>query len=410
MVVLFSRFFGRTSFKLDWGMKKDKHKPINNFQPSQEWDNVSVGFLSQVLNSLRDPILVKDRQHRWVLLNDAACTLIGRSREELIGKSGYDFFPETLANTCWEKDEVVFTSGVTDDREEFIADANGVTHIVLTKKSLFEDEVGNKFLVCVITDATEKNRTEEVLSESEVKLRKISANVPGMLYHFVKYPDGSMTFPYVSWGSNELCGLAPEAIQAEPDLILSTIHPEERDDFNQSVAVSAETLQPWSWEGRFILASGEIKWLQGESRPEQQADGSINWYGVLIDVTRRKQVEEELAIACASMSKRIDERTKEHARLVAILEATSDYVAISNADGYFTYMNNAGRRMLGIGHDEDISKIHFTQTVPQQILQTLAEEMKKLYSEGIWMGESVLLHTESVEIPVSQVIMASQIN
>lgn len=49
-------------------------------------------FLDSVLNSVADPLFVKDEEHRWTVLNDAFCQMLGKPRDELLGKSDYDFF------------------------------------------------------------------------------------------------------------------------------------------------------------------------------------------------------------------------------------------------------------------------------------------------------------------------------
>ncbi|BAY19011.1 response regulator receiver sensor signal transduction histidine kinase [Anabaenopsis circularis NIES-21] len=104
-------------------------------------------FLWSILNTITDPIFVKDRQHSWVFVNDALCQFMGYERESLMGRSDYDFFCKTEADVFWERDELVFATGVTDEHEELITDCRGETHIISTKKSLFCDEVGNAFLV-----------------------------------------------------------------------------------------------------------------------------------------------------------------------------------------------------------------------------------------------------------------------
>lgn len=73
----------------------------------------SKDFLDKIINSLGDPIFVKDRQHRLVLVNDAACKLFGRSRNALIGKTAYDLFPaQLMADVSWKMDEEVFRNGI----------------------------------------------------------------------------------------------------------------------------------------------------------------------------------------------------------------------------------------------------------------------------------------------------------
>jgi PAS domain S-box-containing protein len=174
-----------------------------------------------------------------------------------------------------------------------------------------QQNVSIAFIFHMINGTKERQRTEEALRQSEAKFQKLSANVPGMLYQFMQHVDGSFSFPYVNSGSYDLYGLTPEEIQADATLLISMIHPDEREDFIQSIAISAQTLQPWCWEGRTVHPTGQIKWLQGLSRPELEADGSIVWDGLIIDVTSRKQIEEALHEAYAELETRVEERTKE---------------------------------------------------------------------------------------------------
>ncbi|QKQ75081.1 PAS domain S-box protein [Nostoc sp. TCL240-02] len=129
--------------------------------------NFSSAFLHQMVNSISDPIFVKDRQHRWVLLNDNYCDFIGHSREELIGKSDYDFFPQAEADVFRQKDELVFTTNITNENQDLFTDAQGITHLISTKKSCFEDETGNKFLMGSIRDIILSNEADKVLGVTD---------------------------------------------------------------------------------------------------------------------------------------------------------------------------------------------------------------------------------------------------
>ncbi|ACC81705.1 PAS domain-containing sensor histidine kinase [Nostoc punctiforme] len=129
--------------------------------------NFSPAFLHQMVNSISDPIFVKDRQHCWVLFNDNYCNFIGHSREELIGKSDYDFFPQAEADVFRQKDELVFTTNIINESQDLFTDAQGITHLISTKKSCFEDETGNKFLVGSIRDIILPNQVDKVLGVTD---------------------------------------------------------------------------------------------------------------------------------------------------------------------------------------------------------------------------------------------------
>lgn len=147
-------------------------------RPTQELQfQSSRAFLNKILDSLPDPVFVKDRQHRWVFLNQAACDLMGRDRSELLGKSDYDIFPAEQAAVFWQKDELVLTAGIDNINEEAISDSEGNLCFISTKKSAFEDEAGNKFLVGIIRDITERRQIEEELRQKEEQYRSIFESV-----------------------------------------------------------------------------------------------------------------------------------------------------------------------------------------------------------------------------------------
>jgi PAS domain S-box-containing protein len=130
----------------------------------------SKAFLDNVINTLDDPFFVKDQEHRWFMLNNAACKVMGRPREELIGKSDYDLFPKEQADVFWEKDNLVLETGKTDINEEKIT-WHGNVHTISTKKSLYIDPVTSKrFITGTIRDMTELKQSEKTLRESEGKL------------------------------------------------------------------------------------------------------------------------------------------------------------------------------------------------------------------------------------------------
>jgi len=122
-------------------------------------------LLSQVIDHLDHPVFVKDRAFRFVLVNAACCVFLGFSREQLIGKTDYDFFPKTEANFFRAKDEEMFRRGqkiVID--EERITVSDGSARVLATTKVPLFDAAGNiTHLVGIISDITHIKRVEEEL-------------------------------------------------------------------------------------------------------------------------------------------------------------------------------------------------------------------------------------------------------
>ncbi len=130
---------------------------------TQEEFKRSKDFLQQVINTVADPIFVKNEKHQWIVLNDAYCNLIGFPQNELIGKFDYDFFPKHEADAFTKNDEYVFDTHNFLENEETLTDTNGELHLIATKRSLHKDSAGNLFLVGIIRDITKRKYQEDNL-------------------------------------------------------------------------------------------------------------------------------------------------------------------------------------------------------------------------------------------------------
>ncbi|HEX9022573.1 MAG TPA: PocR ligand-binding domain-containing protein [Geobacteraceae bacterium] len=141
----------------------------------------SRDYLERIIDTIADPIFVKDREHRLLLVNAAECELAGRSREEMIGRTDYEFFPKKQVDVFWEKDEIVFRTGEENINEEEITDAHGEKRVIVTKKALYEDRGGARYIVGVIRDITEIKRVEEEVRKLNAELEQRVAERTGQL-------------------------------------------------------------------------------------------------------------------------------------------------------------------------------------------------------------------------------------
>lgn len=130
----------------------------------------SKEFLHQVINTIPDPIFVKNKEHQWIVLNEAYCQFIGYPLKALIEKSDYDFFPKHEADIFWQQDQLVFHSHTAIENEEEFTNTKGTTHLIATKRSLHKDAAGNLFLVGVIRDITKRKQMEEQLKRTAAEL------------------------------------------------------------------------------------------------------------------------------------------------------------------------------------------------------------------------------------------------
>lgn len=137
----------------------------------------SKEFLQTVIDTIPDPVFVKDKEHRWIILNQAYCNFIGYPLETLREKSDYDIFPQHEAESFWTQDELVFKTGETQENEDELTDAFGITHWISTKKSLYKDAAGNFFLVGILRDITERKQAEQELRQSAAELSRYNSEL-----------------------------------------------------------------------------------------------------------------------------------------------------------------------------------------------------------------------------------------
>jgi PAS domain S-box-containing protein len=148
----------------------------------------SRDYLDKIINSIPDPIFVKDREHRWVILNEAHDQMFGIPSKELLGKSDRDYFPREQADIFWEKDEVVFQTEQENVNEEPWTDSKGFKHTIVTKKNLYTDRKGNKFIVGVIRDITDLKIAQEKLKE----MMEVRSRFTSVVSHELRTPLASI--------------------------------------------------------------------------------------------------------------------------------------------------------------------------------------------------------------------------
>jgi PAS domain S-box-containing protein len=139
--------------------------------PSERDPRDARSFLEGLLNAVADPIFVKDRDHRLLLVNDAYCALVGRRREEILGTTAGEHLPLEQAEIFHRRDDLVFRTGREDVNEEVMTDANGMTHALVTKKTLGRGAGGEPILVAVIRDVTTLAKAVDDLKRSQEQLR-----------------------------------------------------------------------------------------------------------------------------------------------------------------------------------------------------------------------------------------------
>lgn len=184
---------------------------------------------------------------------------------------------------------------------------------------------------------------KQALEASKERMDQIAAQVPGMVYQFLRRTDGSTCFPYASDGIRKIYRVSPDEVRENAEKVYEVLHPDDYDDVEASIDASARTLQPWAHEYRVCFLGGETRWLYGSATPTRQADNSVLWHGFITDITRLHVERVEVL--------------KLRSQLQAIINASTQVAIIAtDRDGMITVFNPGAERMLGYAAAEMVGR------------------------------------------------------
>lgn len=133
------------------------------------------------------------------------------------------------------------------------------------------------------------------LEEYQSRFNAIVSNTPGLVYQFCLQRDGSVSFPYLSEGCQALLGLTAPQLHERPGQFLELILADDRKSYLDSMLASAAALWSWNWEGRiWVDAWKDVKWINLRSTPRALPDGSVQWEGIMTNITESKQKQLEV--------------------------------------------------------------------------------------------------------------------
>ncbi len=252
-------------------------------------------FLQVLIDALPIPVFYKDLSGRYTGCNRAFCDLIGRPREELVGRTVYDIAPVDIADTYFQKDRELFASGGIQVYEWKIRDQKGQVREVIFHKATFVNETGEPAgLIGAIFDITESKKMEDALRRSEQQFKTLVANVPGIIYRCANDPHWTMQ--YISDEIQTISGYpADEFVNNRVRSYASVIHPEDQAMVDRIVQEGVKKRQPYTIEYRIVHARGAARWVYERGQGVFDKKGKLNFLdGVILDMSELKTAQEEL--------------------------------------------------------------------------------------------------------------------
>jgi PAS domain S-box-containing protein len=262
--------------------------------------------LDDIIAFLPDATFAIDREGMVIAWNRAMEEMTGVMAEDMMGKGNYEyslpFYNERrpmLIDLALTGDETIADRYPTISRKgsflysseiflpHFYQGRGG--YFWFTSCPFFDHDGNITGAIECIRDITDRKRVEEALEKHLVALTR---TIPGVVYQFYAQPNGKMGLGYVSKRAEDILGVHID-FDTFFDRFTACVDERDREAFLRSIEDAVREEKPWEFEGRFIKPSGEVIWFQGSSIPVREGD-SLTFSGIILDVTRRKQIELEL--------------------------------------------------------------------------------------------------------------------
>ena len=309
--------------------------------------------LNAVTSSVPDSIYTFDLLGRFTYANQPLLDLWQRSLDQALGKDFYELdYPTELADRLRDqlqqviadqqpiKDEALYTSFQGTRAYEYIFVP------VFSKDGVVEGVAG------ITRDINDRKQAQLALQASEQRYKALIDITAQIVWN--TDPDGKIVHSNVV----PFIGQNPE--ESESGGWLWAIHPDDRQSTTELWSLAIANLTPFEIEHRVRRWDGEYRLMSGRAIPLFDTDGSLReWVGLHTDVTEIRKDEQNLR------------RSEEFNRRIS--ENNQDCIKVIDLDGRLLYMNDNGKKLLGIADFAQYDRslwTHFWGGSDREVAQT----------------------------------------
>jgi PAS domain S-box-containing protein len=354
-------------------------------------------FLYQVLDSNPSLIFVKDKESRFVIVNDKVAKVYGKKREELIGKGDVDFNSDSEEVMKFHKNDLDI---INNRREkiipiESVTDFTGTTKQYTTvKKPIIAQDGSCELLIGVATDVTPLLEMQKSLQEEQNRFELAAkCSSQGVFDWFDVRNEEAW------WSPTHFHILGYEDKEFVPSVSLwkEMIHP---DDLDKTIEILygclADPKRKWDTEYRLKTKSGVYRWYRSLGEILWSSTGiPIRMVGFTLDIDERVE-----------RNKSLQALAREQNLYRSLFDSSMDAIFVHDSKtGLITDVNKSACSMLGYSVEElcklsvgDFSAYPFTQEMALERVQKaasgnrLAFEWKLKDSSGKEFWVEVNLH------------------
>jgi PAS domain S-box-containing protein len=279
-------------------LTSDKEKPavlgvsvnITDMKISELALKQSEERYKSLLDTTLEGVWVLNQDRITVEVNDSLCNMLGYSKEEMIGKSPFEFADDENKKIFSYQTARIST---TKNRsyEITLKKKNGDDlHVIINASTIFDQDGNVLSAYAFVTDITERKLFEEKLIESEERLRLALAggNLGTWDWNIMT---GEVVFDQ---GWADMLGYSLDEIEPNVRTWEKLLHPDDKEHVLEVLEAHLEGKTDfYQSEHRALTKSGEWKWLldRGEVTSRDENGNPLRAVGTHLDITERKKLE-----------------------------------------------------------------------------------------------------------------------
>ncbi|NLG34757.1 MAG: PAS domain S-box protein [Lentisphaerae bacterium] len=250
-------------------------------------------------------------------VNGALCRMLGFGAGELLGMALFDIHPMVEEPRIIAQFEKALRGEASHAENVPVLRRDG--HVLTADVHYALSEIrGQRCLLGIYADTTERTRARDALEASETQLRTILNNINDVVWS-MSYPEWKPL--YLSASGDSLFGRRPDARAGKPVSWMEWIHPGDRPQLEQTRKSLDERGYAYG-EYRIVRADGSERWIASRCKLAYDGDGQpVRVDGVATDITGRRRAEEAL-------------RESEN-KLRSMFQAMTDVVFVLDAEGRY---------------------------------------------------------------------------
>ncbi|MGE0471287.1 MAG: PAS domain S-box protein [Nitrospira sp.] len=291
----------------------------------------SEARLHAILDRAPAAIYIKDRDGRFMFMNEECAKVMHVDRAKVRGKREYQILPPALANQVRTHDAEVWESGQFRTGEEHVPTLDGL-RTYLSQKFLLRDAKNQPYALCGIAlDMTDRLQMEQALQESRDRLTSAlhAADIGTWrvdLTTGLESRDAAL---------NQLLGLGAVDTTTPVADFFDFVHPEDQALCRAAYHTALQHTHLYDVEHRMIRADGAVRWVRNRGRIMCDMEGKPSIAtGAVADITERKQAEEHVRVQGEFLRQELEATQHLHTVSTAAIqsdEVTRVYEHILNA-------------------------------------------------------------------------------